>query len=78
MNDEDELYFPEPEEDGWMMSLDLDINAVRSLHDSLNHYLEIWPGAPRRPADEQEFIRYIRNKLFMGMTDYNFYYNEHK
>ena len=46
MNDEDELYFPEPDEDGWMMSLDLDINAVRSLHDSLNHYLEICQVLP--------------------------------
>jgi len=78
MNEDNEPYFPEPPEDGWMMSFDLDINAVRSLHDSLNYYLEIWPGSHARPADEQEFIRYMRNKLFMGMTDYNFHYNEYK
>ena len=75
---EEELHFPEPEEDGWMMSFDLDINAVRTLHGALDHCLEIWPGSPRRPADEQEFVKYMRNKLFMGLTDYNFHYNEHK
>ena len=78
MNEEEGLHFPEPEEDGWMMSFDLDINAVRTLHGALDHYLEIWPGSPRRPADEQEIVKYMRNKLFMGLTDYNFHYNEHK
>lgn len=78
MTEDNEPYFPEPEEDAWMMSFDLDIHAVRSLHNSLNYYLQIWPGSPARPADEQEFLRYMRNKLFMGLTDYNFYNNESK
>ena len=64
MNEEEELHFPEPEEDGWMMSFDLDINAVRTLHGALDHYLEIWPGSPRRPADEQEFVKYMSCLLY--------------
>ncbi len=55
MNEEEELHFPEPEEDGWMMSFDLDINAVRTLHGALDHYLEIWQGSPRRPEGDNKF-----------------------
>ena len=64
------------EDDDWGYSLDLSIDAIRALHSHLEYSIEMWPGSPRRPPEEQEFLHHLRNVTFKAMMDYNFHNNE--
>ena len=57
-------------------SMDLNIEAVRALHSHFEYALKMWPGHPARPAEEQEFLKHLRSKLFSIMMDYNFHNND--
>ena len=37
-------------------TLHLDIKSIHALRDALRYLKQVWPGAPARPAEEQEFI----------------------
>ena len=61
----------ESEEEQWAVEWTLDINKVRALYDSISYAYEMWPGAPKRPYDEQEFLKLTKNELFAMIMDYN-------
>ena len=50
----------------------LTIQDIRLLSYCVNETIRTWPGAPRRPVDEQEHLRYLRDSLFRMIMDYNF------
>ena len=50
----------------------LKIEDVRLLHYCVMETIRTWPGAPRRPAEEQEHLRYLRDSLQRMKFDYNF------
>ena len=50
----------------------LTIQDIRLLQYCVNETIRTWPGAPRRPAEEQEHLRYLRDSLFRMVMDYNF------
>ena len=52
--------------------VNLKIEDVRLLQYCVNETIRTWPGAPRRPAEEQEHLRYLRDSLFRMVVDYNF------
>tara|TARA_A100001515_G_scaffold130326_1_gene117500 strand:+ start:136 stop:333 length:198 start_codon:yes stop_codon:yes gene_type:complete len=52
--------------------VNLRIEDVRLLQYCVNETIRTWPGAPRRPAEEQEHLRYLRDSLFRMVVDYNF------
>lgn len=56
----------------WGCSLNMGIDAARMLYDHLEYSIQMWPGAPRRPYEEQEFLRLLKTQLFAMMADYNF------
>ena len=37
-------------------TLHLDIKSIHALRDALRYLKQVWPGAPARPVEEQEFI----------------------
>ena len=41
----------------WQGSIHLSIEAVYALRSVLKYAFEMWPGAPARPYEEQEFLR---------------------
>ena len=54
--------------------MDLDINDIRALHSVISYCLETWPGSPARPAEEQEYLHYMKKQLFAMLMDYNYNY----
>ena len=52
--------------------VNLRIEDVRLLQHCVNETIRLWPGAPARPAEEQEHLRYLRDSLFRMSVDYNF------
>ena len=57
-------------------SLDLSIDAIRALHSHFEYSIQMWPGAPRRPAEEQEFLMYMKSTMFTILLEHNFENNE--
>ena len=49
------------------------IDEVRAMYEIISYALETWPGSPRRPVEEQEYLSYMKKKLFAMISDYNFY-----
>ena len=52
----------------WSMSID----EIRALHSSISYLIEIWPGSPARPAEEQVYLQQLKSSLFAMIMDYNF------
>jgi|TARA_B100000530_G_scaffold76589_1_gene45868 hypothetical protein len=50
----------------------LKIEDVRLLHYCVMETIRTWPGAPRRPVEEQEHLIYLRDSLQRMKFDYNF------
>ena len=43
-------------------SLVADIHGMRQLKSAIEYLIEVWPGAPLRPAEEQEMLWSIRDQ----------------
>ena len=52
---------PNPEEE-WYAPFDLGIEEIKMLHSHLDYAIKMWPGAPARPAEEQEFLQFMKVK----------------
>ena len=59
-------------EDDWYATLNMGIDEIRSLYGIVSYAYETWPGAPRRPNEEQEYLRTIKMRLFAIMSQYAF------
>ena len=46
-----------PSNDEWESQLHLNIEAVQQLTELLEYFIQMWPGSPARPPEEQEFAR---------------------
>ena len=60
------------EEHRFDYQVDLSIEDIRLLSHCVNETLRLWPGAPARPVEEQEHLRYMRDCFFRMIMDYNF------
>ena len=63
---------------GFEGSLHLDIHAARALRDVLKYFIEIWPGAPARPAEEQEFAYALLSTVNQIILEHNYVFLEQK
>ena len=41
----------------WESQLHLNIKAVNALSELLTYFIQMWPGSPARPPEEQEFAQ---------------------
>ena len=41
----------------WESQLHLNIKAVNALSELLSYFIQVWPGSPARPPEEQEFAQ---------------------
>ena len=55
-------------EDDWYATLNMGIDEVRALYSVISYAYETWPGAPRRPYEEQEYLRARKRRLFAVMA----------
>lgn len=60
------------DEQDYDYQVNLKIEDIRLLQYCVDETIRTWPGAPRRPATEQEHLWYLRNSLFRMIMDYNF------
>ena len=61
------------EQADWYCSVEMGIDEVRMLYSHVCYSLEMWPGSPARPAEEQEYLRILKMRLFSMISDYSFY-----
>jgi|TARA_R100000030_G_scaffold57817_1_gene43530 hypothetical protein len=54
----------------WACTMTMGIDEIRALYDHFSYALETWPGHPRRPLDEQEFLRVMKMRMFAMLCDY--------
>jgi len=71
---------PYPKEEGdWICTYSMRIDEVRLLHDAVCSHIEMWPGTlAGRPAEEIEYLKYLRTQLFAMMTEYTFTHITHE
>jgi len=60
-------------DDEWYCEVRMNITEIRSLYQVISYALEVWPGSPARPAEEQEYLLHMKKQLFAMISDYNFY-----
>ena len=53
----------EEEESFIEYSLTTDINGIRSLKSSIEYLIQVWPGSPARPAEEQVSLKELLTQL---------------
>ena len=62
---------PDDEVMGFM--IDLCDDEVRTLYYAVQEALRVWPGAPARPAGEQEKLWALRDTLFRMILEMSLY-----
>tara|TARA_B100002019_G_scaffold118697_1_gene101882 strand:- start:660 stop:911 length:252 start_codon:yes stop_codon:yes gene_type:complete len=56
----------------WYCQVHMGIDELRILYGHVLYAIETWPGAPRRPYEEQEYLLYLKQKLFAMIMDYQY------
>lgn len=56
----------------WRCEMKMGINELRIMYNHICYSYETWPGYPRRPLDEQEYLRIMKLRLFAMIQEYNF------
>jgi len=52
--------------------LALNIDGVLALKGVIDYSIEVWPGAPARHPQEQEFLWYMRDQLNKCVMEHSF------
>lgn len=63
---------PMQEELPFEYNVGLDHGGMQMFYDHLNYAIENWPGAPKRPVEEQEFLKHLKQNCFQAMLEHNF------
>tara|TARA_B100000902_G_scaffold123313_1_gene123347 strand:+ start:350 stop:559 length:210 start_codon:yes stop_codon:yes gene_type:complete len=61
-----------PNEDEYDFIMYIQIDEIRMLYDHICYSIKMWPGSPARPAEEQEYLVQLKNRLFAMLADYTF------
>jgi hypothetical protein len=64
--------FSEPSPEEYDFQVYVCIDEVRMLYSHVCYAIETWPGSPRRPAEEQEYLKSLKTRLFAMIADYSF------
>tara|TARA_A200000159_G_scaffold55428_1_gene51313 strand:- start:34258 stop:34467 length:210 start_codon:yes stop_codon:yes gene_type:complete len=62
------------EEEEFYCEFKMGIRELRALYSHLEYAIKMWPGAPARPYEEQEFLDHLKKQTFAMITEYNFHY----
>jgi|TARA_B100000085_G_C18415165_1_gene460299 hypothetical protein len=62
----------DPRDDGeWYCTFSMGIDEVRLLYSTICYAFETWPGAPKRPYEEQEYLRFMKTRLYAMMCEHS-------
>ena len=56
----------------WEVTLTFNIDTLRALNYHLDYAIQMWPGAPARPIEEQEWLDIMKKRMFAMIADYNY------
>jgi len=59
-------------DDSYSYNINLNQQGMRMLYDHLCYSIEVWPGAPRRPAEEQDMLKTLKMQVFASLLENNF------
>ena len=59
-----------PDEGDIYYNLSLPYEDVRLLHHCVLETIKNWPGSPARPAEEQEYLQILKNRLFAMIMEH--------
>tara|TARA_B100000287_G_scaffold167460_1_gene158009 strand:+ start:826 stop:1107 length:282 start_codon:yes stop_codon:yes gene_type:complete len=59
----------------WWVQLKMDAKEVRLLYSMICFYLSNYSGAPGRPPDEENYLKFLKGELYKMIQDYNFTHN---
>ena len=57
-------------EGDWFCSMNIGIEELRVFYDHICYAYESWPGYPKRPVEEQEYLRILKSRLFAMIMQY--------
>lgn len=61
------------EKDEDIYTLEFTIDGIIALKSSIDYAIKMWPGAPQRPAEEQEFLWLVRDLLNKCLMEHSFH-----
>ena len=64
--------FDEWWEDEWHVTIKMPIEEIKLLYGHVCYGLEVWPGHPRRPIEEQEYLKTLKAKLAAMIMQHSF------
>ena len=70
--DENDDFDPNLGFESWYCQVNMGIEELRLLYNHVLYAIETWPGSPARPAEEQEYLLYFKQKLFAMIMDYQY------
>ena len=56
----------------WYAQINMGIDELRMFYSHICYAVESWPGSPARPAEEQEYLKHLKGKIFAMILDYQF------
>ena len=72
MYDEHEFEDHERWSTDWYVQLNMGIDELRMFYNFLCYAVESWPGAPKRPYEEQEWLKTLKYKTSISELNKNF------
>ena len=64
--------FDEWWEDEWHVTIKMPIEEIKLLYGHVCYGLEVWPGHPRRPREEQEYLKTLKARLAAMIMQHSF------
>ena len=61
-----------PDDYEYDYQVSLRIEDIYLLHHCVEETFKNWPGAPARPVEEQEHLRYLRDSMYRMILEYRF------
>ena len=59
-------------QDNWHVTIKMSIEEIRLLYGHVCFALESWPGSPKRPQEEQEYLLNLKSRLASMMMQYSY------
>ena len=60
-----------PDEE-WWCEMKMGIKEARMMYNHICYSIEVWPGSPRRPREEQEYLKILQMRFFAMIQEYNY------
>jgi len=52
----------------WSVEMYMGIDELRMLYSHVCYAIDSWPGYPKRPLEEQEYLYSLKSRLFAMLT----------